>query len=546
MNRTRRQLRRLNAARAVAVSTLLLVALATEIVFKPRESLGGIHLLSAFAFGTVLLYALLDRWMGETKLLAALQVAGDVLLVSFFVFETGGPLSPLSFLYAVPVMVAAAMLGLVGGLMAAGGAWFIYGSLLVHLAWYGPPGEVQLGGLLYGAVSHLVGFLTLGALGGLLADRLARADRELEERQVDLEALRALHADIVESISTGLMTTDPQGIVTFVNQAGRAILHERNESAIGGSAARLFGLPEDFLEQAEDHLQSGRRYRFERQWSRPADGEDLFLGFAVSKLAGPSGRADGWLIVFQDLTEIASLEEQVRTRERMAALGEMAAGIAHELRNPLAAVTGCVQVLQQRTQRLAGADGDDEGGDLLQIVVRESSRLDRTIRDFLMFARPGEFKTRLCDLAQLMEELARMLRKSPDFSSAHSVVVETGPRATQAPVDPDRIRQVFWNLASNALKAMPEGGKLTIHVGGFGGDQVLVAFRDEGCGMDQEAVKRYFQPFRGDFKTGSGLGAAIVYRIIEEHGGRVQVVSHPGRGTEIRLLLPGVREYAHA
>ncbi|MCU0225029.1 MAG: ATP-binding protein [Acidobacteria bacterium] len=205
--------------------------------------------------------------------------------------------------------------------------------------------------------------------------------------------------------------------------------------------------------------------------------------------------------------------------------------MAHELRNPLAAISGCVQVIGR------GPIGAEQRP-LVEVAVQETERLNRIIRDFLQYARPGPFQAAPVELAGLMEETARLFRKSPDMSPRHRVVVTRGPGSTWARADRDRMRQVFWNLAGNAIKAMPEGGLLTVQVSGEGGDRVLLSFADEGHGMDTDALRRYFQPFEGTFREGSGLGAAIVYRIAEEHGGRVRVTSRPGRGSEIQLVLP--------
>lgn len=533
MRASRQTLQRLNVARTVAVTTLLVATVVIEVLFEPERSLGALYVLSGGVYAAVLLYAAVDRWIGGRKAMAVLQVAGDTLLIFGFLFATGGGLSPLSFLLVIPVMLAAALMGLRGGVLAAAGIGGAFALLLAYDSWYLPASELSPGRVLYAAVSHLVAFVTVGALGGVLADRLKQQGEELEERREDLRALKALHADIVASIGTGLMTTDGEGRVTFVNRAGRGLLRRGEEAVVGRAAAEIFGLPSDVLSQASGYLEEGRRYRFEREWTRPESGERLLLGFSVSYLRGRSGEPVGWLVVFQDLTEIAFLEQQVRTKERMAALGEMAAGIAHELRNPLAAICGSVQVLSR------GGSGGEAGHRLEQVVLREADRLNRIIKDFLKFARPGAHSPRECDLLEVMEQMARLLGKSPDVSPVHRCEVTRGPGRTVAIVDPDSMRQVFWNLASNALKAMPDGGTLSIEVAGHGGDEVMVTFRDEGHGMDEEAMRVYFQPFKSRFQGGTGLGAAIVYRIVEEQGGRVQVVSHPGRGTEIRLILPG-------
>jgi two-component system sensor histidine kinase PilS (NtrC family) len=535
----RRHLQRLNAARAIAVATLLVATFAIELVFLPGRPLRQLYALTAAAFGSILLYALLDRRFGESRALALLEVAGDMALVTLFVLATGGALSPLTFLFAVPVVLAAALLGTGGGLAAALGAGAVFGALMARAAWTDAAGELSLGRLLYAGTSHLVGFLALGLLGGALADRLRRADTELAQQRDAVAALRALQADIVESISAGLMTTDREGLVTFLNPAGSLITRMELAAVAGRPAAGVLGLAPRFLEEAGEMLRAGHRVRLERAWRRPSDGEELYLGYTVSQLKGHTGEAVGWLIVFQDLTGLLALEQEVRIRERMAALGEMAAGMAHELRNPLAAISGCVQVIGR------GPVGEEQRP-LVDVAIQETERLNRIIRDFLQYARPGPFQAAPVELVGLMEETARLFRRSPDMSPRHRVLVTRGTGSTWALADRDRMRQVFWNLAGNAIKAMPDGGSLTVRVSGEGGDRVLLAFADEGHGMDSDALRRYFQPFQGTFREGSGLGAAVVYRIAEEHGGRVRVTSRPGHGSEIQLILPAAEPPADA
>ncbi|MCU0253962.1 MAG: ATP-binding protein [Acidobacteria bacterium] len=531
MRSFRRHLQRLNAARAVAVATLLVATFAVELVFLPGRPLRQLYALAAAAFGSILLYALLDRRHGESRALAILEVAGDMALVTLFVLATGGGLSPLTFLFAIPVVLAAALLGTGGGLAAALGAGATYGVLVARAALADTSGELSAGRLAYAATSHLVGFLVLGLLSGALADRLRRADAELVQQRDAVAALRALQSDIVESISAGLMTTDREGRVTFINPAGHRITGMDLSTVAGRPVAEVLGLAPRFLEEAAESLRAGQRVRIERAWRRPGDGEELYLGYTVSQLKGHAGEAVGWLLVFQDLTGLMALEQEVRIRERMAALGEMAAGMAHELRNPLAAISGCVQVIGR------GPVGVEQRP-LVEVAIQETERLNRIIRDFLQYARPGPFQAAPVELAGLIEETARLFRKSPDMSPRHRVVVERGPGGSWALADRDRMKQVFWNLAGNAIKAMPDGGTLTVRICGEGGDSVLLSFADEGHGMDTDALRRYFQPFEGAFREGSGLGAAIVYRIAEEHGGRVRVSSRPGRGSEIQLVLP--------
>lgn len=541
MTSLRRNLHQLNWGRAIAATTLLLAGLTIQALFAPESPFSWLYAMTGLVFAAILGYALIDHWLGERGLSVGLQVAGDILLVGGFVLASGGAGSPVSFLFALPVMVAAGLAGKRGGLLAAGGAWCTYGAILIRELYFLGPADITPARAFYSAVSHLLGFFLLGLLGGMLADRLRTTSRELAEHKGNLAALRALQTIIVESINTGLVAVNEDGRISFINRAGLEILRSPAEMLLARPLESLFGFPSGLLLEASALADSGRRSRFERKWRRPSDGEELFLGFAVAPLrqqqeTGPRG----WLVVFQDLTEIASLEAQVRTRERMAALGEMAAGMAHELRNPLAAISGCVQMLA------SAGGGPGNLGSLAGVALSETHRLNRIIKDFLDFARPGPLRPRSVDLLPLMEEMARFLRKSPDFKPNHQVSVISGPGSHTALVDPDRLRQVFWNLAGNALKAMPEGGLLTVEVAGYGGDQVQLSFRDQGEGMDEDVQARLFQPFQGHFREGTGLGGAIVYRIAEEHGGRVQVLSRPGRGAEIRIILPAARPESEA
>jgi two-component system sensor histidine kinase PilS (NtrC family) len=225
----------------------------------------------------------------------------------------------------------------------------------------------------------------------------------------------------------------------------------------------------------------------------------------------------------------------------MAALGEMAAGMAHELRNPLAAISGAAQYLKGDL----GVRG--ETLELMDIILRESQRLDQAIRDFLTFARPGTFAPQRCDLVRLMEENLKLLSKSREFRPRHRVETRFASSELWCEIDPNRMKQVFWNLATNALKAMPDGGTLTIEAGAQGaGDRLEICFADEGVGMDEREIEGYFQPFRSSFEEGTGLGAAIVYRLVEEHGGKIALESAPGRGTRVRIVMPRSRQRSQA
>ncbi|HEV8376307.1 MAG TPA: ATP-binding protein, partial [Candidatus Polarisedimenticolia bacterium] len=385
--------------------------------------------------------------------------------------------------------------------------------------------------VLYLLFSHLFSFLTVAYLSSHVSELLRSTGESLEEKENDLAELRAFNEDILTSINSGLITTSLEGRITFTNRAASEITHYPADQIIGMDLEGLLGAGEGFLADVRRALDRANRYRFEREFTS-REGGTLFLGFTASILRNKEGVPLGFIFIFQDLTDIRVLEEEVGLKKRMAALGEMAAGMAHELRNPLASISGSVQFLSRDLP-----EGSSQA-ELMEIILKESRRLDHTIRDFLLFAKPGPFTPEQVDLAALLADSLKLLRNSDEFGEAHRVKTQFHPEHIPVVVDANRMRQVFWNLSKNALKAMPEGGSLTVKALGEMDGQVLVSFADEGMGMPDSEVDRNFQPFHGSFRQGTGLGLAIVYRIVQEHKGRIRVKSRRGAGTEFQILLP--------
>jgi two-component system sensor histidine kinase PilS (NtrC family) len=535
---TERQIRLMMILRVVTVSTLLVSAFAIQVVLSPEQTLRPLFVLAAAAYGMVLAYAIADRWARGTRTFAYVQLVGDALIVTALVGMTGGLDSPMSFLYLLPIIVAAMLDYRRGGLILAAACWALYAIVVLDVnAWF-PFGRLMAAAQLdtsrayYFLLVHLVAFVAVALLGSYLAERVRTQGRELVERRVAVARLQALNENIIASIHSGLLTTDLQGRINFLNRGGVEILERPQERVEGQDVESVFGFEPGFLQEARRQLVARRRFRFERDYVAP-DGRRIFLGIALSNLSDRSGAPLGSIFIFQDLTEIHALEQEMRLKERMAALGEMAAGMAHELRNPLAAMTGAVQYLKGDLKPTG------ERLELMDIILRESHRLDQAIRDFLMFARPGTFNPQPCDLVRLIEENLKLLNKSHEFRSIHRVQTSYPAAEVWCEVDQNRIKQVFWNLATNALKAMPSGGTLTLALETLdGSDEVAMGFEDEGIGMDDAAKRGYFQPFRSFFEEGTGLGAAIVYRLVEEHGGRIGIDSAPGHGTRVRIILP--------
>jgi two-component system sensor histidine kinase PilS (NtrC family) len=264
-----------------------------------------------------------------------------------------------------------------------------------------------------------------------------------------------------------------------------------------------------------------------------ADGRgEIDIGLSATHLETPGGRA-GFLITFQDVTAFNKLERDARLQQRLAAVGEMAAGIAHEIRNPLASMSGSIQILRQELPL------SEEQEQLMDIVLRESERLNTTIGSFLAYARPQRFQIARFDVRRALNDAALLLRNSAEVHEGHTIVVDVPPSELWYEADEGQIKQIVWNLATNGLRAMPEGGQLRL-AGSLepSSDGVVLTVHDEGIGIAAEELDALFQPFHGTFAKGSGLGLAIVHRIVTDYSGEIQVSSQKGSGTTVSVRLP--------
>ncbi len=541
-----RQLSTLMVCRAI-ILTLLLGSgvLIGHLLSQPLVGSDSFFLLTGAGYALTVIYSLLHPVWSRLRLAAWIQVAGDIALITGFVEVTGGVDSPFSLLYFLPVIAASIMLGRAGSMLAAAGAWCAW-ALLVILALHGWAPAQSAGGsqqvlpvdgttvldkrVAYSLFTHFLGFFSVSVLASYLTGKLSAAGAELAENREALAHVQALNKNIVDSITSGIITTDLAGLITFMNRGAEEITGGRLEELMGTPVESFLRKQEGFLVQVRGNLDRERRYRFEGELTR-ADGAAICLGFTSVILKDQRSEAMGYVFSFQDLTEIRALEQEVQLKEHMAALGEMAAGIAHEIRNPLASMSGSAQML-----RGSLSPGGEEA-ELLDIVVRESRRLDGIIRDFLLFARPGPPSPRPADLVPIIRDSLTLLRNSEEVGARHEIVLSGDEAPVPALVDENKIKQVFWNLAKNALKAMPQGGRLRVSLRREA-DAALVSFADDGMGMNPAQAAKAFEPFQTSFSEGTGLGLSVVYRIVQEHGGRIRVRSREGAGTEVVVQLP--------
>jgi two-component system sensor histidine kinase PilS (NtrC family) len=555
-----RWLTRLLAGRLVLSVGVLTVALALVGVREGAERAErGLYGTVAAAFLATALSGVFFRRVRNAARFGAAQIATDVVLISSLVTFSGGPDSPFTFLYVPVIVYAARLFGRPGAYGCAAGASAAYGTLLVTIeagwlaTWPESSGGVpRLPALaLFGL--HSGAWLLVAFLASALSRDLHRTGRELERRKTDLGRLRQLHARTVECLTSGLLTTDGEGRITSFNPEAERITGVAARGALGRPLGEVLpGVPGE-IERLSGTLTGRMRSRL--GFARPS-GEELHLGVSASRLRDAEGAPIGHVVIFQDVTEVVRMEGELRRSERLAAVGGLAAGMAHEVRNPLAAISGSIQILRGALGR---GEEDAEGRRLMDIVLRETDRLDALIAEFLRFARPAPPKPAGVLLSRVVGEVMEMFAGScpGGIELAHEV-----PASLAAWADEDQLRQLLWNLLRNAVPAMPEGGRLAVTAraapapqdaaargrnasqGSRGGAGVEIEVADTGTGMAPEVLERIFEPFFTTRPSGSGLGLATVHRIVEANGGTLRVESASGRGTRFRVWLPSVPEAA--
>jgi two-component system sensor histidine kinase PilS (NtrC family) len=538
---------RVLAGRVIVSTALLAGAILLQIRTPDLLPADPVFLLIALTFALTVLYAVTRNYAERHEWVVAVQLVIDVATVSAFVFYTGGIGSYCSLLYVLPIIGGSILLPRRGGLALAIPSALLYAGIVAAQyladagslgpAWLGP-GPVSLPSArvaVYTVATNAFAFVAVALLSGSLAEGARRADRRFEQASSAIADLKAFNQHVIDSLTSGLATTDRTGRLLTFNRAAETITGYMARHVIGKPASEVLQMPPQFAALLAQDLEGphGRRadYAF-----RAGDGAAKDIGLSIAHLVTPDGRA-GFLLTFQDVTGLRRLEREARRKQRLAAVGEMAAGIAHEIRNPLASLRGSIQILRQELAL------NDEQAQLMDIVLRESERLNETIRSFLSYARPQRREATRFDVARMLNDAAVLLRNSADVKPEHRIEVETSADEVWHEADENQLRQIVWNLATNGLRAMPEGGCLTLGAtieAPPDGESARLVLRvsDEGVGIPAEDLDGIFQPFHGTFAKGTGLGLAIVHRIVSDNDGEVQIESEVGKGTTVRVRLP--------
>lgn len=531
--------------RIIIITFLLAIEVAiTELTATNVDARVFLTVILAWYVASAVLMWLSVRWPDSPYQIRA-QVLSDLVFASAVIWASGGIDTSFNFLYPLIIIVASILLSRTGAFLTAAFSFVTLGAIL-ELSYFDlipshsstRPDANSLQAVVF---INLVAYGAIAYLSIRLSTRLRQASTELADQRGALENLQALHEKVVNAISGGLITTDLDGAVKLVNPAARRLLGRSEDEPMEGE--RVDALFEDTPPRP-----AGRELSLRAEVrARTPQGEERMFGISVSALQVPERQSEeesselrtvGYVYTFSDLTEIRRLERELQLKDRLAAIGRLAAGIAHEIRNPLASISGSVKVLS------GIATLTDDQRALVQIVTRESERLNAIISDFLSYSRDRTFRMQPVELRGLLEDTLTLLQNQPEKID---IVREFETPTAWVKGDADRLRQVFWNLCENALRAMCVDKKhasqrtLTVRLEGAD-EEWRVCFHDTGPGIAPHLNEKLFEPFQSGFAGGTGLGLAIVYQILQAHEARISVHSDQGQGTEFTLYFCKVDE----
>ncbi len=492
----------------------------------------SLYFFTGALFFLTLLYLVLLRLRFDAELFANVQIFGDVLLVTVLITLTGWENSKFGFFYIIPIVTASLFFRLRQTISIALLSSILYAAVVVfHRYRLSPPARESSFEMYYSLYTRAIIFCMVGYLCGHLANLLKRERERLTE-------LKSLHYLILSSMNSGLITTDSGHNIVFANRAAEEMLGR----PLAGMLFRFIGeffadnRGEPFRGTLEERVEKGQdlvRHKAELQAQTP-DGRRIPIGFNLAPIVHSSGRPVGNVMVFSDLTRVKELERKLRAIDKFRTAGELAAGIAHEIRNPLTSIVASIEML------VDSPEVSETNRQLLSVILKESARLNKIIEDFLAYARRGNLDLKKEDLCDIIKESLEMVGRGGKLTPDIRIELVTPTEPAVVSADRSQMCQVFLNLLSNAVDAMGGSGTVSITIDPPTGlnDSYSVTITDAGCGIPVENLGRVFEPFFTTKKNGAGIGLSIAERIVREHSGHIQIVSQEGKGTSATVVIP--------
>ena len=485
-------------------------------------------------------YSLMLKFLDNLRVNIYLQLTVDVIVITLLVYLTGGVKSNYSVIYTLIIIYSVIFLGRKGGFIVASAASIAYGllldlefyKLLPSISFLERDYNLSVGDVFVRILVHIISFYVLAFVSSIVVEQERKTRSLLEEKESEFDQLDLLFRNIIESVDAGVMTINLQGTIKTFNRAAEEITGFQLAGVENRKIADVF--PEFAQFFAMEKINEQIRNRMEVIVT-DKKGKKINLGCSISPLKDKNDKQIGNILIFQDLSEIKLMEENLEKSKKLALIGEMAAGLAHEMRNPLAAITGSIELLKQGLN----LNGTDKR--LMQIILRGKNQLDSFVRDFLLLARPIPTSRELFDLNEVVEEVLENIKLTDDWTSAIKIVKVFSGK-TKSLANREEVRQIIHNLVINAVQAMKEGGILSIEIKNQKlndqEDYVEIKVKDNGCGIEEKNLKNIFEPFITNKEKGTGLGLAIVSRFVDGYKGRIKVESIINEGTTFIVWLP--------
>lgn len=551
------ELKRLMLCRLIILSLLLaipfLFQVSEEKFFFLPLTYTFYYFIGLFYLVTIL-YALLLKRVKDLRQFTLIQMVADLLFTTGLIYFTGGKESYFPLVYIFSIIGGSILFYKRGALFFASLSSLFYGLVLLFqlYGWIHPPGQspsYDPSQIFYSLIVYLAAFYIVAVLSSAISEELKKKKKELFQKEADYHQLETFNQNIIQSLDSGLLTIDLEGRINSMNRTAEKILHLKGEGPERMSIHDLFPRIDEVIGRIKTKPSSplSEYERYETVYTSPEE-RKIYLGFSITPLTGPDKSWIGYTLIFQDITRFKEMEEQMKRSDKMAAIGQLAAGMAHEIRNPLASLGGSIQMLKSELVL------DDHQKRLMEIVLRESERLNALITDFLLFAQPPKTNKKWWEIGEIIEETIDLFTHSPDYHDGIRIERSRLRDTIRVRVDADQMKQVFWNLLTNAAQEMARGGELRIQIEKKDDflpraclpvwtptgakDWVMVSISDSGNGIPPNEKGKIFEPFYTTKDRGTGLGLSIVHKIIENHNGAIKVESEMGKGTTFALFLP--------